>query len=139
MTISGLVLLIACERSVPAAGAQMVRKSEMSLRTALEAKHVSQAEPVDALRTGARTTDSEGPMLQRGLVVLQWACHCCCRQERVCSPQAAGYSQTQRESLYRTIEGRFYAIPGVKNVGIGLYTDGGQPLRYRRAGPVAGP
>ena len=38
------------------------------------------------------------------------------------NPQAAGYSQTQLESLYRTIEERFHAIPGVKNVGITIYT-----------------
>ena len=38
------------------------------------------------------------------------------------NPQAAGYSGTQLEPLYRTIEARFHAIPGVKNVGLATYT-----------------
>ncbi len=36
--------------------------------------------------------------------------------------QAAGYLQPQLEALYRTIEQRFHALPGVKNVGISSYT-----------------
>ncbi len=107
----------------------------------------SQAQPVDALRTGARTTSSEGSFLQRGLVVLQAGLslvllagaglfsqslnklqHMNLRLETKnryivhINPQAAGYSQMQLESLYRTIEERFHAIPGVRNVGISLYT-----------------
>ena len=38
------------------------------------------------------------------------------------NPQAAGYSQTQLEALYRTMEERFHAIPGVVKVGISTYT-----------------
>ena len=37
-------------------------------------------------------------------------------------PQAAGYSPAQVEALYRTIEERFHAIPGVQKVGISAYT-----------------
>ena len=38
------------------------------------------------------------------------------------NPQAAGYSQTQLEALYRTMEERFHATPGVIKVGISNYT-----------------
>jgi predicted permease len=38
------------------------------------------------------------------------------------NPQAAGYSQTQLEALYRTMEERFHAVPGVLKVGISNYT-----------------
>jgi macrolide transport system ATP-binding/permease protein len=38
------------------------------------------------------------------------------------NPQAAGYSPAQVEALYRTIEDRFHAIPGVQKVGISSYT-----------------
>ena len=38
------------------------------------------------------------------------------------NPQAAGYSQTQLEALYRTMEERFHALPGVVKVGIASYT-----------------
>jgi len=38
------------------------------------------------------------------------------------NPQAAGYPQTQLESLYRIIEDRFHALPGVNRVGLALYT-----------------
>lgn len=107
----------------------------------------SQTEPVDALRTGARTTGSGASLLQRSLVVLQAGLslvllagaglfsqslnklqHSNLRLESKnryivhINPQAAGYSQTQLASLYRTIEERFHTIPGVKNVGISLYT-----------------
>ena len=37
-------------------------------------------------------------------------------------PQTAGYSQRQVGDLYRTIEARFHAIPGVSKVGICNYT-----------------
>jgi predicted permease len=107
----------------------------------------SQTDPVDALRTGMRTTNSGASVVQRGLVVLQAGLslvlltgaglfsqsldklqHSNLRLESKnryivhINPQAAGYSQTQLESLYRTIEERFHAIPGVKNVGMSLYT-----------------
>jgi predicted permease len=38
------------------------------------------------------------------------------------NPQAAGYSQSQVEALYRTMEERFHALPGVEKVGISTYT-----------------
>ena len=107
----------------------------------------SQTDPVDALRTGMRTTSSGASVVQRGLVVLQAGLslvlltgaglfsqslnklqHSNLRLESKnryivhINPQAAGYTQTQLELLYRTIEDRFHAIPGVKNVGISIYT-----------------
>ncbi len=107
----------------------------------------SHTDPVDALRTGTRSTSSGASLLQRALVVLQAGLslvlltgaglfsqslnklqHSNLRLETKnryivhINPQAAGYSQRQLESLYRTIEERFHAIPGVKNVGISIYT-----------------
>jgi predicted permease len=38
------------------------------------------------------------------------------------NPQTAGYIQTQLEALYRTMEERFHAVPGVIKVGITSYT-----------------
>jgi hypothetical protein len=38
------------------------------------------------------------------------------------NPQAAGYATTQVETLYRTIEDRFHALPGVVKVGLATYT-----------------
>ncbi len=38
------------------------------------------------------------------------------------NPQAAGYSPAQVEALYRTIEDRFHAIPGVQKIGISSNT-----------------
>ena len=38
------------------------------------------------------------------------------------NPAAAGYTQTQLEALYRTMEERFHALPGVMKVGISSYT-----------------
>jgi predicted permease len=38
------------------------------------------------------------------------------------NPQAAGYATTQVEPLYRTIEDRFHALPGVVKVGLATYT-----------------
>jgi macrolide transport system ATP-binding/permease protein len=107
----------------------------------------AQSEPADALRTGARTTTGGATLLQRGLVVAQ-AALCLVlligaglfsqslnklrnKDLKLASkdryivhiyPQAAGYSQTQVGNLYRTIEERFHAIPGVKKVGICTYT-----------------
>ena len=104
--------------------------------------------PADALRTGSRTTATGASLLQRGLVVLQAALslvllvgagmfirslnklqhvdlkldstnrYIVQHQPR----RAAGYSGMQLEPLYRTIEARFHAIPGVKNVGLSTYT-----------------
>ncbi len=107
----------------------------------------AQADPAEALRSGARTTATGASLLQRGLVVLQAALslvllvgaglftQSLSKLEHVnfhlesenryivhINPQAAGYSQTQLEALYRLIEDRFHAIPGVVKVGISSYT-----------------
>jgi macrolide transport system ATP-binding/permease protein len=106
----------------------------------------AQAEPVEALRSGTRTTGG-ATLLQRSLVVLQAALslvllvgaglfsqslsklqHTDLKLESTnryivhFNPQAAGYSQRQVGDLYRSIEEQFHAIPGVEKVGIGSYT-----------------
>jgi predicted permease len=103
--------------------------------------------PADALRSGSRMTASRAPLLQRGLVVLQAALslvllvgaglfsqslnklqHADMQLETKnrymvhINPQAAGYTQTQLEALYRTMEERFHVLPGVVKVGISAYT-----------------
>jgi macrolide transport system ATP-binding/permease protein len=103
--------------------------------------------PADALRTGTRTTSAGASLLQRGLVILQAALSLVLlvgaglfsqslnklqntdlkldtknRYIVHINPQAAGYTQTQLEALYRTMEDRFHALPGVKKVGISTYT-----------------
>src|ERR1039457_6377761 len=107
----------------------------------------AKADPSDALRSGARTTGAGATLLQRGLVVLQAAMslvllvgaglfsqsiyklqhtdlHLETNNRYIIhiNPQAAGYTATQLAALYRTIEDRFHSIPGVKKVGITLYT-----------------
>jgi macrolide transport system ATP-binding/permease protein len=108
----------------------------------------SNANPADALRSGTRiTTTSGASLLQRGLIVLQSALalvllvgagmfiqslnklrnidlklNSTNRYIVHFNPQAAGYSPAEVEALYRTIEGRFHAIPGVNMVGISSNT-----------------
>jgi macrolide transport system ATP-binding/permease protein len=107
----------------------------------------AQAEPADALRSGSRTTATGASLLQRGLVVMQAALSLVLlvgaglfsqslnklrntdlklesknRYIVHLNPQAAGFSQTQLEALYRTLEDRFHALPGVVKVGISTYT-----------------
>jgi macrolide transport system ATP-binding/permease protein len=107
----------------------------------------AQAEPADALRSGSRTTTGRASLLQRGLVVVQAALSLVLlvgaglfaqslnKLEGVdlkldaknryivhINPAAAGYPQTQLEALYRTMEDRFHALPGVMKVGIASYT-----------------
>ena len=107
----------------------------------------AQARPADALRSGTRTTASGTSLLQRTLVVLQAALSLVFlvgaglfsqslnklqstdlkldaknRYIVHINPQAAGYAQTQLEALYRTMEDRFHAVPGVVKVGISNYT-----------------
>jgi macrolide transport system ATP-binding/permease protein len=107
----------------------------------------SNADPADALRSGTRTTATGASLLQRGLVVLQAALSLVLlvgagmfirslnklqnidlklnstnRYIVHINPEAAGYSQTQLEALYRTMEERFHAIPGVRKVGISTNT-----------------
>jgi macrolide transport system ATP-binding/permease protein len=107
----------------------------------------SRAEPADALRNSARTTASGASLLQRALVVLQAALslvllvcaglftqslfklqgsnlHLDARNRYIVhiNPQAAGYTGRQVEALYRTMEERFHALPGVVKVGLATYT-----------------
>jgi predicted permease len=107
----------------------------------------AQAKPADVLRSSARTTATGASLLQRGLVVAQAALSLVLligaglfsqslnklqstdlkletknRYVLHINPQAAGYSQTQLEALYRTMEERFHALPGVLKVGIATYT-----------------
>ena len=107
----------------------------------------SNANPADALRSGTRTTTSGASLLQRSLIVLQSALalvllvgagmfiqslnklrnidlklNSTNRYIVHFNPQAAGYSPAQVEALYRTIEDRFHAIPGVRKVGISTNT-----------------
>ena len=107
----------------------------------------AQAKPVETLRSGTRTTATGASLLQRGLVVLQAALSLVLlvgaglfsqslskledsdlkldtknRYIVHINPQAAGYTPTQVETLYRTIEERFHALPGVVKVGIATYT-----------------
>ena len=107
----------------------------------------AQAKPADVLRSSTRTTATGASWLQRGLVVLQAALSVVLlvgaglfsqslnklqstdlkldaknRYIVHINPQAAGYSQRQLEALYRTMEERFHALPGVVKVGIATYT-----------------
>src|ERR1700677_713414 len=134
---SGNVLLFAC-------GLSLLTGVVFGVAPAWIAASVN---PADALRTGSRTTASGASLLQRGLVILQAALslvllvgaglfsqslnklqHIDLKLDSKnryivhVNPQAAGYSQTQVEALYRTIEDRFHALPGVERVGISTYT-----------------
>jgi macrolide transport system ATP-binding/permease protein len=105
------------------------------------------AEPAEALHSGTRTTRGNASLLQRGLVVLQAALSLVLlvgaglftesltklqgtnmrlnttnRYIAHINPQAAGYKGSQLEGLYRTMEERFHAIPGVVKVGLSNYT-----------------
>jgi predicted permease len=107
----------------------------------------ARAEPAEALRSTSRTTASGASLLQRTLVVLQAALSLVLivgaalfsqslsklestdlkldatnRYIIHFNPQGAGYPTTKVEALYRTIEERFHAIPGVVKVGISTYT-----------------
>lgn len=106
----------------------------------------AKTDPADALR-GSRTTASGASPLQKGLVVLQAALalillvgaglfleslgklegadlHLNAKNRYMIhiDPGGAGYATTDVAPLYRQIEDRFHAIPGVKYVGIGSYT-----------------
>jgi predicted permease len=107
----------------------------------------ARTQPAEALRSNARTTAQGASLLQRGLVVLQAALSLVLlvaaglfsqslnklqstdmrldatnRYIIHINPQAAGYTTTQVEPLYRTIEDRFHALPGVVKVGLATYT-----------------
>ncbi len=107
----------------------------------------AQAHPADALRSGTRTMTAGASTLQRGLVVLQAAVSLVllvgaglfaqslnklqskdlqldARNRYIVhfDPRSAGYATTQVEALYRIIEQRFHALPGVVKVGLASYT-----------------
>src|SRR5262245_16290667 len=107
----------------------------------------SQANPAEALRSGSRGATSGATLLQKSLVVLQAAMSLVLlvgaglfaqsltrlqatdlkldsknRYIAHINPQGAGYSTTQVEALYRLIEQRFHQVPGVKDVGLSIYT-----------------
>lgn len=107
----------------------------------------AKADPADALRAGGRGTTSGASLLQRGLVVVQAALSLVLlvgaglfsqslrklenkdlkldatnRYVIHINPQAAGYTQTQLEALYRSIDQSFHALPRVTKVGLSTYT-----------------
>lgn len=107
----------------------------------------AKTEPADALRSGSRTATGGATLLQRGLVVAQAGLSLVLlvgaglfsqslnKLEHIdlkldsrnryiihFNPQAPGYTQRQVGDLYRMIEERFHAIPGVEKVGIATYT-----------------
>jgi predicted permease len=107
----------------------------------------AQAPPADALRNGTRTTTGGASLLQRGLVVLQAALSVVLlvgaglfsqslgrlqhTDMKLVSKnrymvhfyaETAGYKDEQVHALYRVLEERFHAIPGVVKVGLSTYT-----------------
>ena len=107
----------------------------------------ARTQPVESLRSNSRTTAQGASILQRSLVVLQAALSLVLlvaaglfaqslnkaqnvdmkldatnRYIAHINPQAAGYKNTEVEPLYREIEDRFHAIPGVVHVALSTYT-----------------
>lgn len=107
----------------------------------------SKATPADALRGGMRSMAGGATLLQRTLVVVQAGLslvllvgaglfaqslskleHIDLKLDPVnryivhINPQTAGYVQHQVGELYRTIDERFHALPGVEKVGISSFT-----------------
>jgi macrolide transport system ATP-binding/permease protein len=107
----------------------------------------ARTQPIDALRTGARSVAGGATVLQRGLVVAQAALSLVLlvsaglfakslnRLQHVdlklnpanrsvvhIDPRSAGYPPSQLAALYRTLEQRLHAVPGVVKVGISTYT-----------------
>jgi predicted permease len=107
----------------------------------------SKAPPADALRSGTRTTTGGASLLQRGLVVVQAALsvvllvgaglfaqslgklqHADMKLQSknryivYFYAQTASYKDAEMPALYRTLEERFHAIPGVVKVGMSTYT-----------------
>ena len=107
----------------------------------------ARTQPAETLRSNARTTAHGASWLQRSLVVLQAALSLVLlvaaglfaqslnKAENVdmkldatnryiahINPQAAGYKNTEVETLYQSIVERFHAIPGVIKVGLATYT-----------------
>jgi macrolide transport system ATP-binding/permease protein len=107
----------------------------------------ARTQPAEALRSNARTTAQGASFLQRSLVVLQAALSLVLlvaaglfaqslnkaegtdmrldatnRYIAHINPLAAGYKTSEVEALYRTMEDRFHAVPGVVKVGLATYT-----------------
>jgi macrolide transport system ATP-binding/permease protein len=118
----------------------------------------ARTQPGEALRSTARTTAHGASLLQRVLVVLQAALSLVLlvaaglftqslnkaqntnmkldaanRYIIHINPQAAGYATTQVETLYRIIEDRFHALPGMVKVGLATYT----PMEETTGGPAS--
>jgi len=107
----------------------------------------SQTDTAGALKSGGRGTTTGASLLQRGLVVLQAALSLVLlvgaglfaqsltklqatdlklnsknRYIAHINPQGAGYTPSELESVYRTIEQRFHELAGISKVGICNYT-----------------
>lgn len=107
----------------------------------------ARTQPVEALRSNARTTTQGASFLQRGLVVLQAGLSLVLlvaaglftqslnkaqnvdlkldttnRYIAHINPQAAGYKNTEVEPLYQSIVDQFHDIPGILRVGLSTYT-----------------
>jgi macrolide transport system ATP-binding/permease protein len=104
-------------------------------------------QPIEALRSNARSTARGASFVQRTLVVVQAALSLVllvaaglfveslskARNTDMkldatnrfivhINPQAAGYKTTEVQALYQTIEDLFHALPGVVKVGLATYT-----------------
>ena len=107
----------------------------------------SQTNPAGTLKSGGRGTTTGASLLQRGLVALQAALSLVLlvgaglfaqsltklqatdlklnsknRYIAHINPQGAGYTPSELEAFYRTIEQRFHELPGISKVGICNYT-----------------
>jgi macrolide transport system ATP-binding/permease protein len=107
----------------------------------------ARTQPIEAMRSNARTTAQGTSWLQRALVVLQAALSLVLlvaaglfaqslntaqnvdmkldtknRYIAHINPQAAGYKNTEVEPLYQVIVDRFHELPGVLKVGLATYT-----------------
>jgi macrolide transport system ATP-binding/permease protein len=107
----------------------------------------ARTQPIEAMRSNARTTAQGTSWLQRALVVLQAALSLVLlvaaglfaeslnkaqtvdmkldvknRYIAHINPQAAGYKNTEVEPLYQVIIDRFHELPGVLKVGLATYT-----------------
>ena len=107
----------------------------------------SHAQPAEALRGVNRSTRDRSSLPQQALVVIQAALSLVLLAGAILmtkslanlehqnlgvvtadryvlhlDPEGAGYTAEKLPALYREIEGRFSALPGVANVGMGLYS-----------------
>lgn len=103
----------------------------------------SKAMPADALRGGMRSVAGGASLLQKSLIVVQAGlslvllvgaglfAQSLAKLQNInlnlnstnryivhINPQSAGYAQHQVVDLYRTLEDRFHALPGIQRVGI---------------------